>query len=62
MVKLQKRYAYTYKGKDHYKHIVTIPEDVIVDLGWKSDMDLQPKVENNRLVLRDKKDSNNNAD
>jgi hypothetical protein len=35
MVKLQKRFAYGYKDKEHYKHIITIPEEIIEQLGWK---------------------------
>lgn len=56
MVKLQKRFAYNYKGKDHYKHQVIIPEDIIENLGWKSEIELEADIENNKLVFRKKKE------
>jgi len=51
MVKLQKRFAYEYNEKKHYKHIVTIPEDALVQLGWKDGMELEQKIEDNKLVF-----------
>ena len=50
-VKLQKRYAYTYNNKDHYKNVLTVPEEVIEKLGWKTGQELEPKVEDGRLVF-----------
>jgi len=52
MVKLQKRFAYTYKDKDHYKHVVTIPEEVVERLGWKEGQELEPLVEKDTLMIR----------
>ncbi len=51
MTKLQKRFAYEYNAKKHYKHIVTIPEDVLKELGWKDGIDLEQKVEDSKLVF-----------
>lgn len=38
MVKLQRRFAYRYKSKegnkDHYKYVITIPEEFIEGVGW----------------------------
>ena len=34
MVKLQKQKSYHYKDKEHYKHVVILPEKVIEELGW----------------------------
>lgn len=51
MAKLQKRFAYEYNTKKHYKHIVAIPEDLLKELGWKDGMDLEQKVEDNKLVF-----------
>ena len=50
-VKLQKRYAYTYNDEDHYKHVVTIPEEIVNELGWKHGQELQPRVEGDKLVF-----------
>jgi hypothetical protein len=55
LVKLQKRFAYKYKDKDHYKHIVTIPDEFVEALGWKADTELEPKLDRDKLILRAKK-------
>lgn len=55
VVKLQKRFAYKYKDKDHYKHIVTIPDEFIEKLVWKSDIELEPTLKKDKLVLRTKR-------
>jgi hypothetical protein len=55
MVKVQRRFAYRYKNKDHYKHILNIPEDVIEILGWKEGQDVEPSTENGKLILEPKK-------
>lgn len=57
MVRLQKRFAYKYKDKDHYKHVVTIPEETIDKLGWKEGLELEPMVEGGVLVLKETKKS-----
>jgi bifunctional DNA-binding transcriptional regulator/antitoxin component of YhaV-PrlF toxin-antitoxin module len=51
MVKLQKRFAYKYKDKNHYKHIITIPDEIVHQLGWKEGIEIEPKVQDNELVL-----------
>ena len=55
MVKIQRRFAYRYKNRDHYKHIVTIPDDVIETLGWKEGQDVEPTTESGKLILKPKK-------
>ncbi len=55
MVKVQRRFAYKYKNRDHYKHIVTIPDDVIQTLGWKEGQDVEPSTEDGKLILEPKK-------
>ena len=52
MVKLQKRFAYEYNDKKHFKHVVTIPEDVIEKLGWKEGTELEGKTDNGKLVFK----------
>jgi len=57
VVKLQKHKAYTYtteSGEDieHYKHTVTIPDDVVRELGWQTGVELRPEVKDSALVLR----------
>lgn len=51
MVKLQKRFAYTYKDKEHYKHQVTIPEEIVAKLGWKEGEELSQFVQDDKLVV-----------
>lgn len=52
MVRLQKRFAYKYKNKNHYKHIVTIPDEIIETLGWREGTEIEQRVENDSLVFR----------
>jgi bifunctional DNA-binding transcriptional regulator/antitoxin component of YhaV-PrlF toxin-antitoxin module len=52
LVKLQKRFAYKYKDKEHYKHVVTIPEDTVERLGWKEGEELEQSVEKDTLVIK----------
>ena len=54
MVKLQKRFAYKYKDKDHYKFVVTVPTEEIEKMGWDSGSDLTWSYSNNSLVLKPK--------
>jgi hypothetical protein len=54
MVKLQKRFAYNYKGKDYYKHIITIPDEYVQALGWKPDIELEPSLDKDKLILKAK--------
>jgi bifunctional DNA-binding transcriptional regulator/antitoxin component of YhaV-PrlF toxin-antitoxin module len=52
LVRLQKRFAYKYKDKEHYKHVITIPEETVRHLGWKEGQELEPLVERGTLVVR----------
>jgi bifunctional DNA-binding transcriptional regulator/antitoxin component of YhaV-PrlF toxin-antitoxin module len=56
MVKLQKRFAYKYKDKDHYKYIVTIPSDTMEQLDWPPDTDLSVTVSNESIMIKPTKD------
>jgi antitoxin component of MazEF toxin-antitoxin module len=51
VVKLQRRFAYRYKDKDHFKHMLTVPEHVIDELGWEEGQYLNLHVKGNKLVL-----------
>jgi hypothetical protein len=56
MVKLQRHKAYTYKTeggekKEHFKHLVVIPEEAIQNLDWREGQELSWTVANNKLVL-----------
>jgi len=52
MVKLQKRFAYKYKDKEHYKHVITVPEEAVERLGWKEGQELEQILEKDALVIR----------
>jgi hypothetical protein len=54
MVRLQKRFAYKYKNKEHYKYVVTIPSEDIEKTGWDSGSELTWSYSNNSLVLKPK--------
>ena len=59
MIKLQKRFAYKYKDKNHYKHIVTIPDEIIEQLGWKEVIEIEQTVKDNELIFRTQKQMEN---
>ena len=59
MIKLQKRFAYKYKDKNHYKHIVTIPDEIIEQLGWKEGTEIEQTVKDNELIFRTQKQMEN---
>ncbi len=52
MARLQKQFAYRYKDKEHYKHQITIPKEVIQKLGWKEGTEIEQSVSGDRLILR----------
>jgi len=51
MVRLQKRFAYKYKDKEHYKHVVTIPEEFVDKLGWKEGEEIEPAIKDDQLIF-----------
>jgi len=53
-MKLQRQVAYKYKGKNHYKHVVIIPEDDVKKLEWKDGEELEDEVNGNNLTLKPK--------
>jgi hypothetical protein len=57
LVRLQKRFAYKYKDKEHYKHIVTITDDAVNRLGWRPGDELEEIVQGDRLILASANDS-----
>jgi hypothetical protein len=60
-MQLQRHFAYQYKSKNeskkHYKYVITIPEEIIEELMWEEGEPLQPRVENNTLVVQSRKAS-----
>lgn len=52
MVRLQKRFAYKYKDKEHYKYVLTVPEEKIRKLGWKEGQELEQVLESQQLIIR----------
>ncbi|MQY61741.1 hypothetical protein GH146_00455 [archaeon] len=52
MVKLQKRFAYRYKDKKHYKHMITVPQSAISELGWSEGQQLIYMINNNTLIVK----------
>lgn len=39
-MKLQKVHAYDYGAKSHYKYVITLPEELVEELGWESGSEL----------------------
>ena len=59
MARLQKRFAYKYKDKDHYKHILTVPDEYVDKLGWKEGANIELRVYKDELVLKPAKKETN---
>jgi antitoxin component of MazEF toxin-antitoxin module len=57
LVRLQKRFAYKYKDKDHFKYVVTIPSDTMEQLDWEPETDLSVTVTNDALVIKPTEDT-----
>jgi AbrB family looped-hinge helix DNA binding protein len=51
-MKLQKRFAYKYRDKNHYKYIITIPEQAISKLGLNEGDNLEPIVRGGKIILQ----------
>ena len=53
IIKLQKRFAYRYKDREHYKHVLTVPDYIIQELGWQKGVELQPSAKNGKLIFEE---------
>lgn len=51
-MKLQKIHTYDYGNKPQFKHIVTIQEDLINQLGWESGSELEATIRDNGIQIR----------
>jgi antitoxin component of MazEF toxin-antitoxin module len=49
--KLQKQVAYKYKDKQHFKHVIVIPDEAITELGWSGGQDLELTIKDNKLIV-----------
>jgi hypothetical protein len=49
--KLQKQSAYKYKDKQHFKHVIVVPEEAVTELGWKGGQQLELTVVNGKLEI-----------
>ena len=50
-MKLQRHFAYTYRGKRHYKNVITIPDDIVNKVGWNIGDEIKIAVQENKLLL-----------
>jgi hypothetical protein len=51
-MKLQRHFAYKYKDKMHYKHVIIVPEEIISKLGWGTGMELKQETKGNALIIK----------
>lgn len=51
-MRLQRHFAYTYKGRKHYKNVLTIPDDVVNQLGWNIGDEINPTINGDTLFLK----------
>jgi hypothetical protein len=54
-MRLQKHFSRKFKGKQYYKWVIVIPDEDIVELGWKEGEELQSKIFRGGLLLFRKK-------
>jgi len=54
---LQKQLAYKYKDKQHFKHVIVVPDEAINELGWKGGQELDLKVRGGQLIATLKKEN-----
>jgi bifunctional DNA-binding transcriptional regulator/antitoxin component of YhaV-PrlF toxin-antitoxin module len=50
-MKLQKQVAYKYKDKTHHKYVIILPENTVVELGWKEGQELDLEIQQSRLII-----------
>lgn len=50
-MKLQRHKAYEYKGKQHYKYTIVVPENLVSELKWEEGAELEGKVERQTLKI-----------
>jgi hypothetical protein len=50
-MKLQRAFAYKYGDKSRYKYLITIPEEIIDELGWESGSDLATRIIDGKNLL-----------
>ncbi len=50
-IRLQKRLAYKYKGRKYFKHVLTVPEHIVNELGWLEGLELTPAVRKGKLLF-----------
>jgi bifunctional DNA-binding transcriptional regulator/antitoxin component of YhaV-PrlF toxin-antitoxin module len=50
-MKLQRQVAYKYKDKTHHKYVIILPENIVVELGWKEGQALTMEVNGSRLII-----------
>ena len=51
-MRIQKHLAYKYKDKEHYKHVLIVPEKAMESLGWKPGQELDDQVKGQTLLLK----------
>ena len=51
-MKLQRHFAYTYKGRKHYKNVLTIPDNIVNELGWNIGDEIEMISKGNTLHLQ----------
>lgn len=51
-VKLQRHFAYKYKDKKHFKHVIVIPEEAIEKLAWKAGQQLELEAKDGKLIIQ----------
>ncbi len=53
-MQLQKQVSRRYKGTDYPKYVIVIPPSEIEKLGWKDGEELEPEIDNSRLIIKPK--------
>lgn len=51
-MKLQKHFAYKYKDRKYYKHVIVVPDEVVRKLGWNPGIPLQQVIKEGQLLIQ----------
>ena len=60
--RLQKQKAYKYKDKQHFKHVIVVPEEAVNELNWQGVQELDLNIKNGRLIVEAKNENEGKTD
>lgn len=53
-MRLQKQKAYEYKGKQHSKYTIVLPETLVSEVQWKEGEELKAQAKGKKIIIGQK--------